>query len=63
MKLKFRQHVIVSYIVDFYCYEIGLVIELDSSQHRTYDAKAYYTERTKNLEALYDVLEDLWLFS
>ena len=34
MDLKFRrQHVIKAYIVDFYCYEIGLVIELDGSQH------------------------------
>ncbi len=30
MDLKFRrQHVIKPYIVDFYCHEIGLVIELD----------------------------------
>ena len=36
MNLKFRrQHVIKPYIVDFYCHEIGLVIELDSSQHGT----------------------------
>src|SRR5690606_958669 len=32
MSLKFRrQHVIKPYIVDFYCHEIGLVIELDGS--------------------------------
>ena len=32
MNLKFRhQHVIEPYIVDFYCHEIGLVIELDGS--------------------------------
>ena len=31
MNLKFRrQHVIVPYIVDFYCHEIGLVIEFES---------------------------------
>lgn len=30
MNLKFRrQHVIKPYIVDFYCHEIGLVVELD----------------------------------
>ena len=30
MNLKFRrQHVIAPYIVDFYCHELGLVIELD----------------------------------
>ena len=64
------------YIVDFYCLEIGLVIELDSGQHGMDDALEYDTERTKFLEALgltvvrywnHDVLsrtdvvlEDLW---
>lgn len=53
MNLKFRrQHVIAPYIVDFYCYELGLVIELDGSQHGTDDAIEYDTERTKFLEAL-----------
>ena len=78
MNLKFRrQHVIKPYIVDFYCHEIGLVIELDGSQHGTDDGKEYDVERTKFLEALGFtvvrywnndvlgrtdvVLEDLWL--
>jgi len=53
MNLKFRrQHVIAPYIVDFYCHELGLVIELDGSQHGTEDAIQYDTERTKFLEAL-----------
>ena len=53
MNLKFRrQHVIKPYIVDFYCHEIGLVIELDGSQHGTVDAIEYDAERTKFLEAL-----------
>ena len=77
MNLKFRrQHVIKPYIVDFYCHEIGLVIELDGSQHGMDDAIEYDAERTKFLEALgltvmrywnFDVLgqtdvvlEDLW---
>ena len=77
MNLKFRrQHVIAPYIVDFYCHELGLVIELDGNQHGTDDAIEYDTERTKFLEALdlsvvrywnHDVLgrtdvvlEDLW---
>ena len=77
MNLKFRrQHVIKPYIVDFYCHEIGLVIELDGSQHGTNDAIEYDAERTQFLEALgltvvrywnHDVLgrtdvvlEDLW---
>ncbi|EXB25476.1 endonuclease domain-containing protein [Acinetobacter courvalinii] len=53
MNLKFRrQHVIAPYIVDFYCHELGLVIELDGSQHGTDDGKEYDAERTKFLEAL-----------
>ncbi|MDM1244806.1 endonuclease domain-containing protein [Acinetobacter indicus] len=77
MSLKFRrQHVINPCIVDFYCHEIGLVIELGGSQHGMDDAIEYDAERTKFLEALgltvvrywnHDVLgrteivlEDLW---
>ncbi|MCH7386909.1 endonuclease domain-containing protein [Acinetobacter modestus] len=77
MNLKFRrQHVIAPYIVDFYCHELGLVIELDGGQHGTEYAIQYDAERTKFLEALdlsvvrywnHDVLsrmdvvlEDLW---
>lgn len=53
MNLKFRrQHVIAPYIVDFYCHELGVVIELDGSQHGTADAIEYDAERTKFLEAL-----------
>ncbi|MDY6531270.1 DUF559 domain-containing protein [Acinetobacter sp. YIM 103518] len=53
MNLKFRrQYVVKPYIVDFYCHEIGLVIELDGSQHGTDDAIAYDAERTQFLEAL-----------
>ena len=53
MNLKFRrQYVIEPYIVDFYCHEIGLVIEVDGGQHGTDDAMEYDAERTKFLEAL-----------
>ena len=53
LNLKFRrQHVIQAYIVDFYCHEIGLVVELDGSQHGMDDAIEYDAERTKFLEAL-----------
>ncbi|OAL81256.1 DNA methyltransferase [Acinetobacter sp. SFB] len=53
MNLKFRrQHVIAPYIMDFYCHEIGLVIELDGGQHGTADAIEYDAERSKFLEAL-----------
>lgn len=53
MELKFRrQQVIEPYVVDFYCHEIGLVIELDGGQHNTEDGRAYDVERTQFLEAL-----------
>ena len=47
MNLKFRrQHVIAPYILDFYCHELGLVIELDGSQHGADDSIEYDAERT-----------------
>ena len=53
MELKFRrQQVIEPYIVDFYCHEIGLVIELDGGQHGIDDSVEYDVERTKFLKAL-----------
>ena len=61
MVLKFRrQQVIVPYIVDFYCHEIGLVIELDGSQHGMDDAIEYDAERTKFLEVLDLKVERYW---
>ena len=46
-----RQKTIGSYIVDFYCHEAALVIEVDGSQHYEAHAKAYDEERTRFLEA------------
>ena len=43
----YKQRIIESYIVDFYCHELGLVIELDGSHHGTDDAIEYDAERTK----------------
>src|SRR5689334_21150947 len=44
--LKFRrQHVIGSYIADFYCHEAGLVIEIDGDSNDERDA--YDATRTK----------------
>jgi len=40
--LKFRrQHPIGRYIADFFCHEIGLVIELDGAIHENMDQKEY----------------------
>jgi len=47
-----RQRIIGKYIVDFYCHEAALAVELDGSQH--YEAKAmkYDEARTACLNAL-----------
>ncbi|MCU4543021.1 endonuclease domain-containing protein [Acinetobacter bereziniae] len=53
MNLKFRrQHVTEPYIVDFYCHELSLVVELDGGQHNTDVGVACDNGRTQFLEAL-----------
>jgi very-short-patch-repair endonuclease len=48
---KFRRQVgIGRYIVDFYCPECRLVIELDGAAHFSISIDDYETERTKYLE-------------
>jgi len=50
--LKFkRQKVIADLIVDFYCAELRLVLELDGSVHSDADRAAYDAARTAHLEA------------
>ena len=45
--LKFRrQQVIDGFIVDFFCAERGLVVEIDGAVHDDPDAVAYDQERT-----------------
>ena len=46
-----RQKVIDQYIVDFYCHEARLVIELDGSQHFEEQQKNYDAARTTVLES------------
>lgn len=46
----YRQKVLGHYIVDFYCAEAKLVIELDGSQHFEEKGQQYDAERTKFLE-------------
>ena len=61
MVLKFRrQQVIEPYIVDFYCHEIGLVIELNGGQHNTENGQAYDVERTQFLETLGLTVVQYW---
>jgi very-short-patch-repair endonuclease len=45
-----RQRVIGNYIVDFYCHEYSLVVEIDGSSHN--DKQAYDQARDEYLEAL-----------
>ncbi len=46
-----RQHIIQNYIVDFYCYQAQLVIELDGNQHCTPEGLEYDRRRTALLES------------
>ena len=46
-----RQYIIGNYIVDFYCHQARLVIELDGSQHREEEAVQYDQSRTQYLES------------
>ena len=49
--IKFtRQHSIGNYIVDFYCAELRLVIELDGSVHLNNEQKEKDQFRDKNLQ-------------
>ena len=47
-----RQHSIGPYIVDFYCPESRLVIELDGQPHYEFIADPYEAERTAYLQRL-----------
>ena len=50
-KYRFRrQYVIGNYIVDFYCHQAKLVVELDGSQHCEPDAIEYDRRRTEYLQ-------------
>ena len=53
MQMQFyRQRIIGSYIVDFYCSKAKLIIELDGSQHYEIDALEYDRIRTEYLNSL-----------
>jgi very-short-patch-repair endonuclease len=47
-----RQHSIGKYIVDFYCSEEQLIIELDGEHHKEEEQVKYDEARTKYLESL-----------
>jgi very-short-patch-repair endonuclease len=47
----YKQRIIESFIVDFYCASAKLVIELDGSQHYTEQGVSYDTERSQVLSS------------
>ena len=47
-----RQKVIGNYIVDFYCAEAKVVIELDGEQHYSKEGREKDEKRDKNLQSL-----------
>jgi len=50
--LRFRrQYIIGNYIVDFYCHQAKLVVELDGSQHCDAEMLEYDRKRTAYLES------------
>ena len=46
-----RQHVILNYIVDFFCFSEKLIIELDGPIHNTQKARDYDQRREELLKA------------
>ncbi|HAM11615.1 MAG: hypothetical protein A2X05_06065 [Bacteroidetes bacterium GWE2_41_25] len=52
-KVKFRrQHPVGLFIVDFYCHEIKLVIEIDGGIHNSKESKEYDSARQHFIESL-----------
>jgi len=47
-----RQYSIGSYVLDFYCPVLKLVIEIDGKSHNSSDIKSYDQERQKEIEGL-----------
>lgn len=47
----YKQKVIDNFIVDFYCHQAKLIIELDGSQHYTEEGLKYDEERTNILSS------------
>ena len=45
----YKQRIIDDFVVDFFCYQAKLVIELDGSQHYTQNGQNYDAERTNVL--------------
>ena len=46
-----RQYVVGNYIVDFYCHQAKMAVELDGSQHYTPEEMEYDRKRTDYLQS------------
>lgn len=46
-----RQHAIAHYVLDFYCHECKLAVEVDGSYHKSEEAREYDKGRTALLNA------------
>ena len=46
-----RQYSVDRYVIDFYCSEIKLAVELDGASHNSVEQKIYDLKRQKELEA------------
>ena len=46
----YKQRIIDNFIADFYCHSALLIIEIDGSQHYTYQGKVHDEARTEILE-------------
>jgi very-short-patch-repair endonuclease len=55
-----RQHAIANYVVDFYCHECKLALELDGIHHKTTEAKEYDNARTKLLSEYGIIVLRFW---
>src|SRR5690349_167749 len=52
-KLKFRrQHPVLFYVVDFYCHQLKLVIEIDGGVHDNEEVKKNDKDREASLKSL-----------
>ena len=47
-----RQKPILNYIADFYCKELGLVVEIDGASHFSHEAQLKDEERDRQMRAL-----------
>lgn len=45
-----RQHPLLHYVVDFYCHQLKLVVEIDGEYHQTVEQTKLDKERTVNIE-------------